>query len=199
MVLSVLPCGGLASKGVKMRFIDCLYFSVVIFLKLGVWGLVSGSCLLCLPPFPGGIATGRGYFCAQWLLCAGSGEEKTSSGLEWPQPLLGCCWSEEKLSAVRAPNCAQIGVKSGLCSLLCQVCEEAGALVEGPGARWGKQQAQHLHLFSSLWVLGLHSVLDFQGLCVLLFYMKAVPRNVPRHPEIFPGQCSTGQGWGGCC
>lgn len=46
------PCGGLASKGVKMRFIGCLYFSVVIFLELGVWGLVSGSCLLRLPPVP---------------------------------------------------------------------------------------------------------------------------------------------------
>lgn len=35
-----------------MHFIGCLYFSVVIFLELGVWGLVSGSCLLRLPPVP---------------------------------------------------------------------------------------------------------------------------------------------------
>lgn len=90
------------------RELRCVLLAAFISLLLFSWSWVFGDWFpglvycVCLP-FPGGIASGRSYFCAQWLLCAGSGEEKTSSGLEWPQPLLGCCWSE-KLNAVRAPN-----------------------------------------------------------------------------------------------
>lgn len=70
VVLSVLLCGGPPSKGVKMHFIDCLYFSVVIFLKLGVWGSVSRSCLLHLPPIPRRDCLWQGLFlCAAVAVC----------------------------------------------------------------------------------------------------------------------------------
>lgn len=48
--------------------------------------------------------------------------------------------------------------------------------MEGPCARRGKQQAQHLHLFSTLWVLLLQCPAFPRALCVGLLHKSSAQK-----------------------